>query len=230
MLVATQTNHHIVRVINCRLKQIKNQQTGTNAALQREDDDIFLNQQQSKLWTSSITSQVIDQMAGNNSDTVITPAPIPAPVPTPTPTPTLIGTTPVMGTAPTKTNEETLPKLSQPMKELELWHQRMEHCSTRANNETQKCTDGIPPLPTNTPFFKCPFCEKAKMLKNSGNKSKDEDVFIPGQAYHMDLAFVSGPSKLNDICTNSVETVTIKQSRDRYIGFLTIINVASRQL
>ena len=68
------------------------------------------------------------------------------------------------------------------------------------------------------------------MLKNSGNKSKDEDVFIPGQAYHMDLAFVSGPSKLNNIRTNSEETVTIKQSRDGYIGFLTIIDVATRQL
>ena len=68
------------------------------------------------------------------------------------------------------------------------------------------------------------------MLKNSGNKSKDEDVFIPGQAYHMDLVFVSGPSKLNDIRTNSEESVTVKQSREGYIGFLNIINVASRQL
>ena len=123
-----------------------------------------------------------------------------------------------------------LPKLSQQMKDLELWHQRMGHCSTKAINETQKCTAGIPPLPTNTPFFKCPFCEKAKMVKNSGNKSKDKDVYIPGQAYHMDLAFVTGPSKLNNIRTNSEEMVTIKQSRDGYIGFLTIIDVASRQL
>ena len=68
------------------------------------------------------------------------------------------------------------------------------------------------------------------MLKNSGNKSKDEDAFIPGQACHMDLAFESGPSKLNDIHTNSEDSVTVKQSRERYIGFLTIINVASRQL
>ena len=68
------------------------------------------------------------------------------------------------------------------------------------------------------------------MLKNSGNKSKDEDVFIPGQVYHMDLAFVSGPSKLNDIRKNSEESVTVKQSREGYIGFLTIIDVASRQL
>ena len=98
-------------------------------------------------------------------------------------------------------------------------------------NETRKFSRGIPELPTSTPFFKCPFCEKAKMMKRSGNKSKDEDVFIPGQAYHMDLAFVSGPSNLEDIRTSSDKpNLTVKQSRDGYIGFLTIIDVASRQL
>ena len=44
VLVATQTNHHIVRAVNRRLERIKNQRTATNAALQREEDDIFLNQ------------------------------------------------------------------------------------------------------------------------------------------------------------------------------------------
>ena len=47
VLVATQTNCHIVRAVNQHSKRIKNQQTATNAALQREADDIFLNQQQS---------------------------------------------------------------------------------------------------------------------------------------------------------------------------------------
>ena len=65
------------------------------------------------------------------------------------------------------------------------------------------------------------------MLKSSGNKSKDGDVFISGQTYHMDVVFVIGPSKLNDICTNSEESVTVKQSREGYIDFLTIIDVAS---
>ena len=99
------------------------------------------------------------------------------------------------------------------MIDLELWHHRMGHCSTQAINETRKCTKGIPELSTNTPFFKCPFCEKAKMLKKSGNRSKDEDVFIPGQAYHMDLAFVSGPAKLDDLRTTTEESVTLKQSK-----------------
>ena len=112
------------------------------------------------------------------------------------------------------------PKLSQQMKDLELWHQRMGHSSTRAIIETRKFTEGIPELPTNTPFSKCLYCEKAKMVKNSGNRS----------AYHMDLPFVSGPAKFDDLQTTTEESVTMKQSRDGYIGFLTIIDVASRQL
>ena len=67
-------------------------------------------------------------------------------------------------------------------------------------------------------------------MKQSGNRSKDKDVFIPGQAYHMDLAFVSGPAKLDNLRTTTEESVTLKQSRDGFIGFLTIIDVASRQL
>ena len=68
------------------------------------------------------------------------------------------------------------------------------------------------------------------MVKNSGNRSKDEDVCIPEQVYHMDLAFVSGPAKFDDLRTTTTDSVTLKQSRDRYIGFLTIFDVASQQL
>ena len=89
-------------------------------------------------------------------------------------------------------------KYSQKMKDLELWHQRLGHCGTTTMNETRKCTEGIPALPTTNPFFKCPFCGKAKMMKRGG-KQKDEDTFIPGQAYHMDLSFVSSPSNLEDV-------------------------------
>ena len=68
------------------------------------------------------------------------------------------------------------------------------------------------------------------MTKQSGNKSKDEDVFIPGQAYQMDLAFVSIPSKLEDTCPSlDKESVIVKQNSIGYIGFFTIINIASRQ-
>ena len=46
----------------------------------------------------------------------------------------------------------------------------------------------------------------------------------------MDLAFVSGPAKFDDLLTTQEDSVIVKQSRDVYIGFLTIIDVASRQL
>ena len=62
VLVATPTNHHIVRAVNRRSERIKNQRTATNAALQQEEDDVFLNQQRSNSWTSSLNSQIIDQM------------------------------------------------------------------------------------------------------------------------------------------------------------------------
>ena len=65
------------------------------------------------------------------------------------------------------------------------------------------------------------------MVKSSGNKSKNEDAYIPGQAYHMDLAFVSGPAKFDDLQTTTEDSVTVKKCRDGYIGFLTIIDVAS---
>ena len=48
---------------------------------------------------------------------------------------------------------------------LELWHQRMGHVSPATLEETRKCTKGIPPISTKNPMFKCPFCEKSKMLK-----------------------------------------------------------------
>ena len=116
------------------------------------------------------------------------------------------------------------------MKDLKLWHQQIGHSFTQAITETRKCTKEIPKLPTHTPFFKCPFYEKAKMVKRSGNRSKDKDIYISGQAYHMNLAFMSGPAKFDDIRTTMEESVTVKQSREGFIGFLTNIYVASRQL
>ena len=81
------------------------------------------------------------------------------------------------------------------MKGHKLWHQRLGHCLTRAMIETRKCSEGIPSLPTNNPFF--------KYMKRTGNKLKDEDVVIPGQAYYMDLAIVSRPSNLEDLLTST---------------------------
>jgi hypothetical protein len=130
------------------------------------------------------------------------------------------------------TTMETEQQVTQKMKELELWHQRMGHCSTRTLNETRKCVEAIPALPTNNPFFKCPFCNsRGKMVKKGGYKTTDKDSFIPGQAYHMNLAFVSGPSNLDQQTgSNIAPNPIIKNSQDRYIGFLTIIDVSLRKL
>ena len=149
MLVATPANHHIVRAVNRRSDRIRNQQLAANEAIQREEDDIFLHQQRSNSWTASLNSQVIDQMAGNNRDTATpsqtasttTPAPPPPPTST-TPPPTTSTTQPApppTNTTSTMNDEEAPPwnlppKMSQQMKDLELWHQRMGHCSTRTMN------------------------------------------------------------------------------------------------
>ena len=106
----------------------------------------------------------------------------------------------------------------------------MGHISPRTLQQTQRCTTGIPPITKTTTLFKCPFCEKAKMFKQSGQQ-KQQDACIPGQVFHMDLSYVSGPSNLDDILTyNAPPEPTLKRSRDGYIGFLTIIDVASRYI
>ena len=97
-------------------------------------------------------------------------------------------------------------------------------------NTARECSKGVPVLPTNNPFFKCPFCKKAKTLKKGG-KQKDEDTFIPEKVYHMDIQFINGPVNLEDVYASiDKPKLMVKQSRDGYIGFLNIINVATRQI
>ena len=72
----------------------------------------------------------------------------------------------------------------------------MDHKSPRTLQATQCCTKSILKFPQATSLFKCPFCEKSKMLKQ-GSKTKSQDACIPGQVFHMDLLFVSGPSNLD---------------------------------
>ena len=68
------------------------------------------------------------------------------------------------------------------------------------------------------------------MLKCGGHQ-KSHDVFIPGQLFHMDLSFVSGSLNLEDMITsNASPKGTFKQSCDGNISFLTIINLATRNL
>ena len=121
--------------------------------------------------------------------------------------------------------------LTTKMKNLELWHQRYGHISPSTLNKTQKVVDGIPQLPSSAPFFKCPFCEKSKMTKYHGCKRDPKEKFIAGQSFHMDLSFVSGPSNLQEVLhQNAKATTNLKKSRNGHIGFLTIIDAATRYL
>ena len=86
VLVATQPNHHIVRAVNQRSERIKKQQLAANAAIQREEDDIELFQQQSDSWTTPLNSQGINQMVGKSHDTATT-MPIESITPSPTSNP-----------------------------------------------------------------------------------------------------------------------------------------------
>ena len=122
--------------------------------------------------------------------------------------------------------------LSTALKNLELWHQRYGHISPTTLSKTQKVVKEMPPIPSTNPlFFKCPFCEKAKMPKYSGKSKAKKGLFIPGQAYHMDLSFVSRPSNIQDVLRkNEKAKSSLKKSRNGYIGFLTIIDVTTRAL
>jgi hypothetical protein len=198
-------NKHIIRAVNRRSDRIWDIQMEQNDNIQLMEDRVVIDQQQNESWATGIGSHHFDAMSE--------------------------GAHPGFSDVKLKTMDTPQQEYTQNMKELELWHQRMGHCSTRTLNETRKCVEGIPDLPTNNPFFKCPFCERGKMVKKGGNKTVDIDSFIPGQAYHMDLAFVSGPSNLDlKKGSNITPSPIVKKSRDGYIGFLTIIDVSSRKL
>ena len=169
---------YIVHTINCRSEITRNNLKLRNDAIQTEKDAIDMSQQQTSSW-NTLPLQVLDQVISNSTNpsfddlnTVKTMADPDIPVPS------------------TSSREEAMApsrsQYSQKMKDLELWNQLLGHCSTAIMNVTRKCSESIPTLPTTHLFFKCLFCKKAKMLKRDG-KRKDEDTFIPGQAYHTDL-------------------------------------------
>ena len=69
------------------------------------------------------------------------------------------------------------------------------------------------------------------MVKHAGGPRNKDKILIPGQMYHLDLAFVSGPSNLKEMIEKGAKQKdTIIVSREGYIGFLTIIDVATRYL
>jgi hypothetical protein len=188
-------NKHIIRAVNRRSDRIRDIIMERNDNNQSSEDRVVINQQQNESWATDIGSHHFDAMSKEAH--------------------------PIFTDVKLKTMDTPQQVYTQKMKELELWHQRMGHCSTRTLNERRKCVEGTPDLPTNNPFFKWPFCKRGKMVKKGGNKTIDKDSFIPGQAYHMDLAFVSGPSNLDlETGSNIAPSPIVKKSRDGYIGFL----------
>lgn len=113
---------------------------------------------------------------------------------------------------------------------LELWHQRYGHISPHTLAKTSQSVEGIPPLPTATSLFHCPFCDMAKMTKYHGKGQSFREVFIPGHMFHMDLCFVSGPTNLTDATAGKAKPNGIMKSLQGHIGFLTIIDAATKYL
>ena len=117
-----------------------------NDNIQAKEDRILIDQQINESWATDIGDHHFEQMKEEAH--------------------------PIFTDVKLKTMDTPNQIYTQKMKELELWHQRMGHCSTRTLNETRKCVKGIPDLPTNTPFFKCPFCERGKMIKKGVTKQR----------------------------------------------------------
>ena len=115
---------------------------------------------------------------------------------------------------------------------MELWHQRMGHPSPSTLPHTTHVVEGIPPLPSETSMFHCPFCDIAKMQKCKGNTQASRDNFLPGTAYHMDLGFIRGPSIPTDSDGKDPKppTITTQKSHDGYTAYLLIIDAATRYI
>jgi hypothetical protein len=165
-------NKHIIRRVNRRLDGIWWELlTERNNNIQSIEDRVVIDQQQNESWATDIGLHHFDAMSKEAH--------------------------PIFTDVKSKTMETEQKKYNQEMKELDPWHQRKGHCLTRTLNKTRKCVEGIPDLPINASFYKFPLCERVKMVKKGGTKTTDKDSFIQGQAYHMDLPFVSRPSSLD---------------------------------
>jgi hypothetical protein len=143
-------NKHIIQAVNRRLDRIRELLTERNDNIQSMEDRVVIDQQQNESWATDIGSHHFKAMSEEAH--------------------------PIFKDVKLKTMETEQQVYTKKMKELELWHQRMGHCSTRTLNETRKCVEGIPDLPTNNPFFKCPFCKRGKMVKKGVNKIADKDL------------------------------------------------------
>ena len=121
--------------------------------------------------------------------------------------------------------------MSKALKQLELWHQRTGHLAPRTMRHTQKCVDGMPPLPDASPIFSCKFCDMAKQRKANRGLPISSENYKPGTAYHMDLGFIRGPDNLPDMISNgATKGKHVIEGRRGETCYLLIIDAATRQL
>jgi hypothetical protein len=121
--------------------------------------------------------------------------------------------------------------MSKALKQLELWHQRTGHLAPRTLRATQKCVDGMPPLPDASPIFNCKFCDMAKQRKSNRGPAISSENFKPGTAYHMDFGFIRGPDNLPDMVANgTTKGKHVIEGRRGENCYLLIIDAATRQL
>ena len=71
-------------------------------------------------------------------------------------------------------------KLTDVIKNTELWHMKYGCSSPSMLYKTQKCVQGIPPITSNLPLFCCLFCEKVKQTKNNGGPRSAKEIIVPG--------------------------------------------------
>ena len=121
--------------------------------------------------------------------------------------------------------------LSKAVKQLEIWHQRLGHPAPSTLRNTSKVVEGIPTLPSDNSFFRCPFCDLAKLHKTPSRKSNPHEQFLPGTTFHMDVGFIRGPNNLQDIITHgATPKQTVQLSHDGYSAYLLIIDAATRYI
>jgi hypothetical protein len=104
----------------------------------------------------------------------------------------------------------------------------MGHPAPTVLQRTQKCVEGVPKIPDASPMFHCQFCDQAKQHKAARGKPENNDAYLPGAMFHMDLAFFRGPSNLNEAVHHGAQPsdTTIIKSIDGHVACLTIVDAA----
>jgi hypothetical protein len=123
--------------------------------------------------------------------------------------------------------------LTKGIRQLEIWHQCiMGHPSPTVLQRTQRVVEGIPKLPNAAPIFHCRYCAKAKQHKSARGPAEQNDAYLPGTMFHMDLGFFRGPSNLPEVVRDGVNPSkkTIIKSIDGHTSYLSIVDAATRHL